>query len=196
MAYWLGPGGSSAGCHGTTSTATSPLSDDVLTKQITIGSHGLANVIRYKVAFGVPTDRHQAGFEAVTGYMPPDFARFWSYDPISDLISPAFERTGGQQLPLVVSTANGNFALGVLRSFDDRRYEAIAQHVYGHWDFTQPSMASPTIKWNSYFHFATVRAGDYSFTTYIVIGTLGDIRRTMRQLCGGQSSDINCSSTR
>jgi hypothetical protein len=191
MAYWIEPGGQSESCHGTTSTVASPLSDDVLTKRVTIGSNGLPNVIRYEVTFSIQEERQQAGFEVVTGYMPPDFEKFWVYDSADDSLSAQSGRTGSQELPLMVSTANGEFALGLVSSHDASD-GSTTQHRYGRWDFTQQSMAAPTTKWNSYFRFAEIAAGDHAFTTYIVIGSLDDVRSGMGSLCG-RLHDLSCS---
>jgi hypothetical protein len=191
MAYWIGPGGQSGNCHGTTTTVESPLSGDRLTKRITIGSHGLPNVIRYEVIFSVPEERHQAGFEAVTGYMPPDFNKFWLYDPANDSLSSQAENTGSQDLPLLVSTANGDFALGIVSPHEAPGGSA-GRHLYGRWDFTQPKIVSPTTKWNSYFKFATIAAGDHAFVTYILVGSLDDVRSGLHVLCG-QAHDPGCS---
>jgi hypothetical protein len=191
MAYWIGPGGRPGNCHGTTATVDSPLSGDGLTKRITIGSHGLANVIRYEVIFSVPEERHQAGFEAVTGYMPPDFKKFWLYDPATDSLSLQAENTGSQDLPLLASTANGDFALGIVTPHETSGGSA-GRHLYGRWEFTQLKTVSPTIKWNSYFRFGKIAAADYAFTTYIVIGSLDDVRTGLHALCG-QIHDPGCS---
>jgi hypothetical protein len=192
MAYWIGPRDRPGNCHGTTSTVASPLSDDVLTKRIAIGSYGLPNVIRYDVTFSIPERRRQAGFEVVTGYMPPDFKRFWAFNPTDGSVSLQAKNTGGQELPLVVSTVSEEFALGLVSSQHKAADGSRAEHAYGRWDFTQPSMASPTTKWNSYFKIVVAEAGNYGFTTFIVVGSLDNVRSGMRTLCG-RLPDLGCS---
>jgi len=183
MAFWIGPGGQSSNCHGTISTVASPLSEDTLTKNVAIGAYDIPNAIQYRVTFGIPDQRRQGGFEAITGYMPPEFNRFWTFDPANDTLSRQGPGHGAQSLPLVVSTGDGNFALGIVTPANPAVDQTAQQHVYGRWDFTQPSMASPTIKWNSYFKVPVVVAGNHSFTSYLVIGSLDDVRSGMSALC-------------
>ena len=63
MAFWLAPGGKSAGNPARNTTV---LSNHVLTKRVTIGHPGLPQVIPYQVTFSLPLGEHhtEAVFEA------------------------------------------------------------------------------------------------------------------------------------
>ena len=78
MAFWLRPGEKS---FGHPAKNTTPLSRHYVKKTVTIGMHGLPNAIGYDVTFTIPKGEHHhyAQFEVVTGYMPPEFSKFWIY---------------------------------------------------------------------------------------------------------------------
>src|SRR4051794_2385113 len=82
MAFWLTPGEKS---EGRAALNDRPLSNHLLTKRVRIGHRNDSHVIEYEVTFAVPEgERHRyAQFEAVTGYMPPEFSRFWRYDGVT-----------------------------------------------------------------------------------------------------------------
>jgi hypothetical protein len=182
MAYWIRAGGRSNNCHGLLSTVPSPVSHDSLTKVVTIGVLGVPNAIEYRATFGVEDHHQRAGFEAITGYMPPEFHRFWTFDPGANISTQQAQSQGAQSLPLLVSTENGEFALGVVTPIIPPA-RGDYQHVYGRWDFSSKSMASPTIKWNSYFLISNIDPHSFTFTSYIFVGSLDDVRSGMTTLC-------------
>ena len=112
MAFWLAPGEKSEG-HPACNDRV--LSDHLLTKRVRIGHAGNPHVIEYDITFTLPaSERHSfAQFEAVTGYMPPDFARFWKYDAASRTLLPLDDGPGEQPMPVVLATANGSHAMGI-----------------------------------------------------------------------------------
>ena len=79
MAFWLKPGEKS---FGNPAKNTTVLSQHRLKKTVTLGVHGLPHAIGYDVTFTIPKTEHHryAQFEVVTGYMPPGFSKFWSFD--------------------------------------------------------------------------------------------------------------------
>ena len=85
------------------------LSNFLHAKTVTIGIPGIAHAIDYSVSFAVPKgERHTlAQFEVVTGYMPPEFRTFETYDPKTGQLSPLSDGPGEQPLPVVFSTKSG-----------------------------------------------------------------------------------------
>jgi hypothetical protein len=178
MAFWLRPNETSGG-HPAKNTTV--LSDHLLTKRVTIGYRDLPNVIQYDVTFGIPVgESHQyAQFEAVTGYMPADFRRFVFLDPASGKFEPLSDGPGEQKHPVVLSTDDGNFAMGVYSP--DQPSRGFEQAGYGRWSFSP----QPVVKWNCVFRIRDaegVAAGDYSYRMFVVVGTLEDVRLAMIRL--------------
>ena len=66
------------------------------------------------MTFTVPEgERHTyAQFEAVTGYMPPEFSRFWRYDGATGRLVPLDDGPGEQASPVVLATPNGDPGCG------------------------------------------------------------------------------------
>ena len=93
MAFWLAPGERSSR-HLAKNQGI--LSNHLLTKRVLIGYRDLPNVIQYNVTFSLPIgERHDfAQFEAVTGYMPAEFQRFWKYNPKLKITRTALGRSG------------------------------------------------------------------------------------------------------
>ena len=177
MAYWLGPGEQSTNCKGTISTVPTLLSGDKLSKVVTIGSRGVPNAISFAVTFSIPKERSTANFEALTGYMPPEFDRFWSYDLVRDSLVPQSDGPGTQTTPLIFSTRDEKFALGVYAP-----EMGGVSGVYGRWKFLDKGMKSPTVKWNCIFPVKNVAAGDHKYVCYIVIGNIEDVKAGLRSL--------------
>ena len=100
MAFWLKSGETSSG-HAAKNSHI--LSNHLLTKRVTIGYQDLPNVIQYNVTFSVPIgERHNyAQFEAVTGYMPAEFAKFWRYNARSEKLEPLSDGPGEQPWPVL-----------------------------------------------------------------------------------------------
>jgi len=175
MAFWLAPGGTSAGHPAYNRT---PLSDHLLTKRVRIGYKDLPHAIAYDVTFTLPAAEHHtlAQFEALTGYMPPAFTTFLALDPTSGALSPLSDGPGEQTRPVVFSTPDGSHAMGV---YSPARPPA----GYGRFRFA----AEKVNKWNCVFR-VRARAGDgvppgpYRYRIFVAVGTLEDVRRTLTAL--------------
>lgn len=178
MAFWLRPGEKSSGHLAKNSTI---LSDHLLTKRVTIGHQDLGNVISYDVTFGVPIgESHRyAQFEAVTGYMPAEFNRFWVFDPASKQFASLADGPGEQSLPVVLATVDGQFAMGIYSP--QQPSPGFNNAGYGRWNFGSEQV----VKWNCVFRIRDphgVAPGDYSFKTFVIVGTLEDVRLAMIRL--------------
>ncbi len=178
MAFWLRPGELSAG-HPAKNTTV--LSNHLLTKRVTIGYQGFPNVIQYDVTFGLPANESHkyAQFEAVTGYMPPDFNQFMTLDPATGKTEILSDGPGEQPKPIIFATRDGQHAMGIWSP--DQPSFGFENAGYGRWRF----VAQRVVKWNCVFRLRApdgVPAGDYSFRSFVVIGSQSDVVTTMMQL--------------
>lgn len=178
MAFWLRPGDLSDG-HPAKNTTT--LSNHLLTKRVTIGYRDLPNVIQYDVTFGVPVgESHKyAQFEALTGYMPAEFNHFVTFNPATSQFEPLSDGPGEQKYPVALSTENGDFAMGIYSP--DQPSKGFENAGYGRWNF-EPEQV---VKWNCVFRIREtngIAADDYSFRTFVIVGTLDDVRVAMIRL--------------
>ena len=178
MAFWLRPGEKSAG-HPARNVM--PLSDHVVSKRVKIGHKDLAHAIEYDVTFTVPPgERHTfAQFEAVTGYMPPEFSVFLRFDRTDGQLKPLTDGPGEQADPVVLSTKDGGHAMGVYSP--DQPSKGFAGAGYGRFRFA----AEKVVKWNCVFRTrdATgIAAGDYKFRCVVVVGSAKNCEDTLRAL--------------
>ncbi|MBI5775615.1 MAG: hypothetical protein HZA89_17995 [Verrucomicrobia bacterium] len=172
MAFWLAPGEKSEGNPAKNITI---LSDHLLTKRVQIGWRGMHHVIAYDVTFGLPVgERHNHFvFEALTGYMPSEFSRFWGFNAktgeLESITGPARE----QKLPLVFATESGSHAMGI--------FSPEPNPSYGQFRFPHERV----VKWNCVFRRTDndgVKPGDYSFRQFVIVGDLTAVRDSMRAL--------------
>ncbi|MGC1466758.1 MAG: hypothetical protein WA792_13595 [Pseudolabrys sp.] len=181
MAFWLAPGETSPSCRGGEAANSRALSDHELIKTVTLGAHGLPNVIEHAVTFRVPANYDSAVFEALTAYLPAGFSKFWTYDPAGGRLVPLSEGPGEQPLPVIISTPDENYALGVFSP--DLPQRGWPRGGYGRFRFDalrEPDNA--TVKWNCVFRVAAVNAGDYRFVCYSIVGSLADVKAAMAKL--------------
>jgi hypothetical protein len=174
MAFWRPVGGRAQSGH-------------ILNKEVRIGAFGLPHVIEYKTRFTIPQgETHTSGvFEALTGYMPGEFNQFWTLDmkggstnlvPLPKVIAESFE----QNLPLIFSTADGGWAMGIYSPDSPQPNHPTAG--YGRWDFSIiPGFYLPLVKWNNVFRIDNP-AGSYSFRSYVIVGSLDNVKMSMQQL--------------
>ena len=178
LAFWLAPGEESYGRPALNRTV---LSNHTLAKRVRIGQPGLPHVIEYDVTFTVPDgERHTlAQFEALTGYMPPDFSRFWTFRADTGRLEPLDDGPGEQPHPVVFSTPDAAHAMGIIAAHpvppgaDGPRY--------GRFRFE----AENVVKWNCVFrvrHADCVPPGDHTFRMRVVVGTLEDVRQSLTVL--------------
>jgi len=174
MAFWLKPGERSAGNLAKNSQPVS--------KKVTIGLPDLPHVIQYDVTFTVPAgEKHRyAQFEAVTGYMPAEFEKFWKFNPRLGKLEPLTDGPGEQAWPVVLATTSGSHAMGVYSP--DQPSKGYEQAGYGRFRFEQEKVT----KWNCVFRIRRpekeIAAGDYSFHCLVIVGDLATVEKTMRAL--------------
>jgi hypothetical protein len=174
-AFWLAPGETS-GSH--PAFNTSIVSDHLITKRVRIGLPGLPHAIGYDVTYTLPdTARHTVGtFEALTGYMPPEFDRFETLDPATGRLAPIDHGPGEQPRPLVFSVAGSTHAMGCVALAASP--EGLSGPTYGRWRFE----AERVVKWNAVYRLsreAGLPTGDYAFRLVVAVGTREDVRATL-----------------
>lgn len=186
MAFWLRPGETSGG-HPATNTTV--LSNHLLEKQVRIGCPDLPppardHAIRYDVAFTVPADEHhtRGTFEALTGYMPPEFRVFHGLAADGGLV-PLTDGPGEQPLPVIASTADGAVAMGGWSP--DRGATSGRPPGYGRFWFEHDRVS----KWNCVFREAAAPGerlppGVYRYRIWVAVGTRENVRETLLQLGG------------
>ena len=179
MAFWLSPTGTS---QGNPAKNTTVLSDHLLTKRVRIGDKDLPHVIQYDVTFGIPVgERHTfAQFEAVTGYMPPEFNTFWKFNAQTGELESLSDGPGEQPHPVVLATTSGSHAMGVFSP--DQPSRGFESAGYGRFRF----VAEKVVKWNCVFRLRDkthgIAAGDYSFRNFIVVGDLATVKAALLSL--------------
>ncbi|MGC4004573.1 MAG: hypothetical protein QM811_16205 [Pirellulales bacterium] len=183
MAYWLPPGMTSGGRPAKNTTA---LSDHLLIKRVTVGDRGRPHVIRYRTTYVVPAgERHTFGqFEALTGYMPFEFRKFYGLKPETGELEELTDGPGEQALPIVFATADGGHAMGAIA--EQPSAQGMSRIGYGRFAFETEKV----VKWNCAARLrveksdppTTIAPGEYAFTTYVVVGDLETVHKTMREL--------------
>jgi hypothetical protein len=178
MAFWLAPGEKS---FGRPALNDKVLSDHLVSKRVRIGYKKLANVIEYEVTFTVPKgERHTyAQFEALTGYMPPEFGRFWKFLPDSGKLRELDDGPGEQEFPVVFATEGGSHAMGVFSP--DQPSPGYEKAGYGRFRFK----VEKVVKWNCVFRLRSAKgvpSGDHRFRLFVAVGTLDDVRAALDHL--------------
>ena len=169
MAFWLAPGEYSGSNLAKNSTVVSKWS---LYKEVTIGALGMPQVIEYRVTFGgAPNERNnEAVFESLTGYMPAEFSSFHRFDSKTGNLLPLSDGPGEQHDPVVLSTPDGAFAMGIYSPEKARK-------GYGRWRFTQEKV----VKWNCVFRVSEPHVGGwFSYLHYVLVGTRDQVANSLK----------------
>ncbi len=178
MAFWLAPGERSGGQLAKNTTV---LSDHLLTKRVRIGWRDLPHVISYDVSFKLPAgERHtHAVFEALTGYMPPEFSRFLQFNPQSRELDPLSDGPGEIARPVVLATPDGAHAMGIFSPPQNAPHAT--GPTFGRFRFS----AEKVVKWNCVFRVrddAGIAPGEYPFRMFVLVGDLATVADSLRAL--------------
>ena len=87
-----------------------------------------------------------------------------------------------QSLPIIFSTLDGGWAMGIYSP--DSPQPNYATHEYGRWDFSLlplPLFGQSLVKWNNVFRIDNP-SGSYDFRSYVIVGSLDNVRVSMLQL--------------
>jgi hypothetical protein len=199
MAFWQAPGQTNpAGC---TAYNTTLLSDHGVSTKYTLGVrvNGLwvDNLIRHDVTFTIPDqpgfDFFYHQFEALTGYMPPSFSVFRSWNPASNQLNPIAAPNAEQPLPLIVSTPDSQFAMGVYSPGLPQAGSTSA----GYGGFVFPGASSDAgpgtgvSKWNVVYREGRPNQPQnlqtqqsVTYTSYLAVGTVQQVQSALATLVG------------
>jgi hypothetical protein len=175
-AFWLNPSETSGGKPARNKTI---LSNDHLRKRVVIGCKNLPHAIDYQVTVSLAAeDRNtRCVIEAVTGYMPPEFDQFKVFDAKTGMLAPVDDGPGEQALPLVFSTADGKYAMGVFSPPGPEAPRDGHGPTYGRWRMKNFRV----VKWNCVFRLQNPNglSGDFSYQVFVAVGSLEDVRTTL-----------------
>jgi len=170
-AFWTQPGYTAPGCGAAINTTQR--ASHYFHKKVSIGMPGMAHVVKYNTEFDIPENYSSGTFEALTGYMPPDFSVFWTYNPASQQLTSLSDGPGEQELPIVFSTTDNNYAMGIYSpDLPDPQWAGAG---YGRFRF------GDCTKWNCVFRENNV-TGTYKFRSYLFVGSLTNVTVSMTQL--------------
>ena len=177
MAFWLAPGERS---EGQLARNTNTLSDYVLTKDVRIGHERWPQALDYRVTFSVPTNavHTTAQFEALTGYMPPEFDTFWQFNPATEKLEPLSDGPGEIKNPVVLATADGSHAMGIFAP--PQTHPNTTGPSYGRWRFTDHKV----VKWNCVFRVRDsngIRPGDFSYRMHVAVGRRSEVELMLKE---------------
>ena len=182
MAYWLAPGERSAG---QLARNTNILSAHLLTKRVRLGHDRFPQMLDYQVTFTVPAgELHRtAQFEALTGYMPAAFERFWQFNVTTKKLEPLTDGPGEIPRPVVLATASGSHAMGIYAPPQPRAGQT--GPTYGRWRFGPEKV----VKWNCVFRLRSpdsLPAGDYTYQLLVPLGTLAEVEAMLAALSAAE----------
>lgn len=176
MAFWLAPGERS---EGQLARNTNTLSNYILTKDVRIGFQHWRQALDYRVTFFVPADAHHvmAQYEALTGYMPPEFDHFWEFNPQTGELQPLNHGPAGSKNPVVLATADGQYAMGIFAP--PQKQPDTTGPIFARWYFDDARVA----KWNCVYRVHNpqgIRDGDYTYRMLVPVGTLEQVAAMLR----------------
>ena len=178
MAFWLAPGEKSGEFP---ALNDKKLSEHTVEKSVAIGYGKFPNVLDFRVTFrGPKTEKHTfAQYEALTGYMPPEFGRFQTWNPKDGRLAELSDGPGEQNLPVILSKPDGEHAMGVWSP--DQPSKGYGAAGYGRFRFRDEKV----VKWNCVFRYkdaAGVEVAERAFRIFAVLGTLDDVTSTLAGL--------------
>lgn len=187
-AYWLAPNEISPGPNskGYPARNRTVLSNTHIEKRVTVGLPNLPQAIEYDVGFLIGEEEGckdqsftYAQFEVLTGYMPPSFHQFSTWNPIDGKVTRLSNQPGEQSLPIIFSNDSRSHAMAVYMPALD-----VANSTgpgYGRWDFK----IEKVVKWNCVCRVrdeVRIQVKDYRFRVYVAVGTFDEVVATLMQL--------------
>ena len=111
--------------------------------------------------------------------MPPEFSKFLTFDVDSGKTAAISDGPGEQAFPIIFSTESGSHAMGVFSP--QQPSKGFENAGYGRWNFK----GQKVVKWNCVFRLrdkAGVKATDYTFESFVIVGDLKTVVSTMQKL--------------
>ncbi|WP_174300807.1 hypothetical protein [Caulobacter sp. S45] len=187
MAFWNRPG---SGCTQAPGVRGLTLNRDevsalVYTQDMAPGYRGHANAILAQIGIETPRALPPASVEALTGYMPPDFDTFIRYDPQNSRFrpDPALNlRSAEGEAPLILSTADGRSAMGVigLPGATQPRYAGFHSKAVGKWSVV-------------YHETAPFTPGVHRYACVWIIGTRREVEDSLAAIVAQSAADATSS---
>jgi hypothetical protein len=178
-AFWLAPFTTNPNCGSVINTTIR--SAYRMNTDVRVGLTGMRHAIRFVTRVLIPEAVNSLTIEAPTGYLTGDMTAFYTYDDATQsltLLSNTLPM-GEQSKPLVLSTQNGSHAMGVWSP----TLPQIPGAGYGQFRFPAQIETNATMKWNAVYRTGPIAAGTtLSYTTYIAVGSLENVRVTLAQL--------------
>jgi hypothetical protein len=181
-AFWLSPGqdyGTACSPARTEHAAQNHtvLSDYAITRTTRFAGPANPNLILMDIAITIPEARTSASVEALTGYLPPRFTSFYSYDPPAHQLTPLSADNIGKHssLSLIVATPDGRNAMGVISPGIGRGGRSGGYYAY----FYFPGNGA-TAKWSCVFAEPAISAGSVlRYSCPVAIGSLDEVKLAM-----------------
>lgn len=180
-AFWLAPFTTDPHCGAVINTTTR--SNYRTYTDVQVGLPGMRHAIRFITRVYIPEAVSSLTIEAPTGYLTGDMTAFYTYTDATQaltLLSPTLPM-GEQNKPLVLSTPNGSHAMGVWSpTLPQPQFPGAG---YGQFRFPSSIESNATMKWNAVYRTGAVAAGTtLTYTTYLAVGSLENVRVTLAQL--------------
>ncbi|MBB5867998.1 hypothetical protein F4553_001377 [Allocatelliglobosispora scoriae] len=173
--------------------------DMLLGKDITLNWGGLGPVARYTTVLTSPALTGEPTVEIPTGYLRAEFTRFFTYDAISQTIqeinqSPNcpdsynyYHYTPPNRGGVIIANSSLTAAMGVYGA-NKSVGGSVSEMLLGNF-FSNPTACGggtgdhdfATSKW-SVIHKGNLGAGTKTFNTYVMTGSVGNIKTYMNQL--------------
>ena len=178
MAFWLAPGEKSSGRPALNTTT---LSNHHFGKIVRIGHAGLPHAIEYRATFESPQgEKHTLGqYEALTGYMPPVFSRFLTWNPSTGKTADLNDGPGEQSQPIIFTTSDEQHAMGIYTP--EMPSSPSDKPTYGRFRFPREKV----VKWNCVFRIRNATGIDLtgvSLRMFVCVGSLTDVVTTQNAL--------------
>jgi hypothetical protein len=146
-------------------------------------------IAKYVTTFSTPVNLSDVHIEIPTGYLNMEFNRFFEIDATNSNLNAGLtevylNENESQQSPfhdaggIVLATQSLDYAMGIYinivnaKSVDD---DPNAIYYFRNWRF------SDTGKWSA-GRYGAISSGAHQYTSYIIVGTLNDVRTAMRAL--------------
>jgi hypothetical protein len=159
------------------------LSGVIFKKKVTIGWLGIENVIEYNVSYEIPAGfgyEESATFEILTGYMPPVFNKFATFDIDRDEVKEidGHNTTGENPLPLILATQDLAHSIGIINPQLPEIVEGNKKRGYNYQQYDGHVSKFSTVLRRGLVNEKKI----YSFKSYLVIGDVNTVINTMRQV--------------
>lgn len=154
------------------------VSNVTLRKRVTLRYGGIWNAVELAYTLNTPQNETHTldQFEFATGYMPAEFSVFETLDRATGVLSPLDDTPGEQPMPLVFSTPDAKWAMGVWAP------EGTPGGGYGRWRVPGGFMGlGACVKWNAVQRVNSPLVG--AVLTGRVIVALGDRAGARQTLC-------------